>query len=73
MVETAIHERRNDECRVWAELGRIEKSMADFRDTEIGLRELALIKKLHPSQQFSREDQLRGEIGQFRRAALGLK
>ena len=57
--------------RVWAELERIEKTTADFRDSEIGLRELAL--KLHPASSFRESSQLYGEIRKFRRAALGLK
>ena len=58
---------------LWKELEHIEKTTADFRDTDVGLRELALIQKLHPASSFRERNQLYGEIRKFRRAALGLK
>jgi hypothetical protein len=58
---------------LWNELEHIEKTTADFRDTDVGLRERVLIKKLHPTSTFHEITQLYFEVRKFRRAALGLK
>lgn len=60
---------------LWEELEYIEKTTADFRDTDLVKREWAVLKKFHPDPEceLNEMSQLYGAIRKYRRAQLGLK
>ena len=58
---------------LWEEVENIEKATGEFTDTEAGLQEYRILKRLHQETMLNELADLYAAIRRHRRARLGLK